>query len=263
MATNTGEKDARRRRLKERGTDRLALITGKIQTLPSPSPSTGGEYHHSHTASCPPIIPDDFDQISSVSDSSETRDCHPPLPKHNSNPEGAFTRSKTEVYRASDNSEPDDKIIYPTVSTPTPQQKFHNPTNNKIFTTNQIIYAIAVSEITRIYFALFTAILVVLSYVGFPIVSSLLVFSKPVYLVLLTNMTIVLARIVLHKQSGVVYREEREVGSDGGSDLAGQVGMALESGFLLQNIFGAIFMDTSVYAVVVISGISLAQSLGW
>lgn len=37
MATN--ERESRRRRIVSRGSDRLALITGQIENLPSPSPS--------------------------------------------------------------------------------------------------------------------------------------------------------------------------------------------------------------------------------
>lgn len=89
--------------------------------------------------------------------------------------------------------------------------------------------------------------------------------SRPLYLVLMTNITIVLAHILLEKRSGAdrVEREVSSEGSDGGSDLADQVGMALESGFVLQNIASAVFTDSSVFAVVVICGLSLAQSLGW
>lgn len=42
-ACGTGSRDARRRRIVERGTDRLALITGRIQTLPSPPSSSAPE----------------------------------------------------------------------------------------------------------------------------------------------------------------------------------------------------------------------------
>ncbi|KAM7459410.1 hypothetical protein LguiA_036404 [Lonicera macranthoides] len=287
--TTTGGRDARRKRLTERGTDRLALITGRIQTLPSPTPETA---HHSHTASCPPHLYDNLDptpfSISSSSSSvfvpSETKDCIPPLPKHDSgiddskSQEGPFMRSRTQVSRAYA-SDSDDKVpSFPfsssvqnpsSVSTVVPEQKLEQPASCKIFTPSQIIYAIAVSEKTRICFSLLAAILVVLSYIGFPIVSSFVVKSvlllRPLSLVLMTNITIVLAHILLEKWSGP-DRVEREVsgeGSDGGSDLADQVGMALESGFVLQNIASAVFTDSSVFAVVVICGLSLAQSLGW
>lgn len=188
-------------------------------------------------------------------------------------------RSRTQVSRAYA-SDSDDKVpSFPisssvqnpsSVSTPVTEQKLEHPAaSRKIFTPSQIIYAIAVSEKTRISLSLLAAILVVLSYIRFPIVSSFVVksalLSRPLYLVLMTNITIVLAHILLEKRSGAdrVEREVSSEGSDGGSDLADQVGMALESGFVLQNIASAVFTDSSVFAVVVICGLSLAQSLGW
>lgn len=51
----TSGRDTRRRRIVERGNDRLALITGRIPTLPSETGS-GSETRHLHTASCPTWI---------------------------------------------------------------------------------------------------------------------------------------------------------------------------------------------------------------
>lgn len=50
---------ARRRRIVERGSDRLALITGRIKNLPSESETKSGSDQmrgHSYTVSCPPSI---------------------------------------------------------------------------------------------------------------------------------------------------------------------------------------------------------------
>lgn len=54
-------RDSRRRRIVERGNDRLALITGRIPTLTSDTGSgggteTGSETRHSYTSSCPTWI---------------------------------------------------------------------------------------------------------------------------------------------------------------------------------------------------------------
>lgn len=50
MATASGSRDSRRRRIVDRGSDRLALITGRIQTLPSPPTSPPDD------ASSPPSL---------------------------------------------------------------------------------------------------------------------------------------------------------------------------------------------------------------
>lgn len=54
-------RDSRRRRIADRGSDRLALITGRIKALPSesepePEPGSNQSRGHAYTASCPPSI---------------------------------------------------------------------------------------------------------------------------------------------------------------------------------------------------------------
>ncbi|CAL5435464.1 unnamed protein product [Camellia sinensis] len=140
---------------------------------------------------------------------------------------------------------------------------------SKFFTPNQISCAIAVSESTRIYCSLPAAILVVLSHVGLPVLGSHIVkstiFFGPLYLVLLTNVSIVLAQLLLGKQRRLeqIEQEANSVPLIGGYGFAEQVGKALESGLVLQNIVGAMFMDCSVYAVVVACGLSLVHKFGW
>lgn len=58
---STSGRDTRRRRIVERGNDRLALITGRISTLssetgPGSGSGSGSETRHSYTASCPTAI---------------------------------------------------------------------------------------------------------------------------------------------------------------------------------------------------------------
>lgn len=50
----TSSRDARKRRIAERGSDRLALITGRIQTLPASSSSEASSQQLSPITSCPP-----------------------------------------------------------------------------------------------------------------------------------------------------------------------------------------------------------------
>ncbi|GFY97027.1 hypothetical protein Acr_11g0013330 [Actinidia rufa] len=50
--TEDSGREARRKRIMERGTDRMALITGRIQTLASPSSSP----KHAHTQSSPALF---------------------------------------------------------------------------------------------------------------------------------------------------------------------------------------------------------------
>ena len=67
MATNGGtvrDAAARRRRIAEKGAERLALITGRVQSISSsPLPPSAPQSHHSSTAPSPPSISRDPDQL--------------------------------------------------------------------------------------------------------------------------------------------------------------------------------------------------------
>ncbi|CAK9164520.1 unnamed protein product [Ilex paraguariensis] len=173
--------------------------------------------------------------------------------------------------------EPDDKLhLSPSavqnlsISTPNTERHFEPHIHHrKLFTPSQISSAIGASGDARFYCSLAAAILVVLSSVGLPILGShiikCIIFFRPLYLLLLTNISIVLARLLLVQQRGLerVKQEANNGSSISGYGLADQVGKALESGLLLQNIMSALFMDCSIYAVVVVSGLSLVKKLGW
>ncbi|XP_059642254.1 uncharacterized protein LOC132284188 [Cornus florida] len=291
----TSSREARRRRIVDRGSDRLALITGRIQTLPSSSSSL--EPYDSETAPGPPLISHehhDRESLLSVSPRGEDQPFSSLLPKHETGRESAqFKASHGEIrgeqlLRKHDTisessrspaGEVDDRVQpslvssavqISSVSASDTEHRFQPHIHHrKLFTPNQIRSAVSASESTRIYCSLAAAILVVLSYVGFPVLGSYMikniVLRRPLYLLLLTNISIVLARLLLENQRGFARSEQggNNIPSIGGNGLAEQVGNALESGLVLQNIMGAVFMDCSVYAIVVICGLSLAQKVGW
>lgn len=128
----------------------------------------------------------------------------------------------------------------------------------------QVTVAVAASEMIRVYCSLAAAILVFLSYIGFPILGSNIVksviLSRPLYLLLVTNISVVLVPLLLDKNGQVNSTAE----ASGASPLgAFQFGKALEIGLMLQQVFSGLFMDCSVYSVVVVCLLSLAQKLGW
>lgn len=135
-------------------------------------------------------------------------------------------------------------------------------TQRSLFTAGQIRSAVAASENTRMYCSVATAVLVIASFMGFPV--SGIIILRPVYLLLLTNITIVLGRAILGER-GMESRtgRRRSAPTVGGNGLADQLGKALELGLLMQKIIGALFMDFSIYAVVLVSGLSLVRKSGW
>ncbi|CAA2963942.1 Zinc finger FYVE domain-containing 26 isoform 1 [Olea europaea subsp. europaea] len=152
------------------------------------------------------------------------------------------------------------------IQTPVTDSGLRQPSRQNLRTANEIRTAISASENTRICCSIAAAILVLLSYTGFPflgwgIFRSIICF-RPLYLLLITNISIVVARLLLERK-GSEERQTSSVPSVGGDGMIDQVSKALELGLLMQKIVGALFMDCSIYAVVLVCGLSTAQRLGW
>lgn len=278
MATATRE--ARRRRIVDRGSDRLALITGGINTLPSSS-SSPSSINHNHDQ---PIGSDAVEDKSSSS----------LLPMHESASESgeinaAVGKIRDQLVCKCETTNEDLRALSWEVESQSQSSQVLSPVQESpicspdtecrlepqghragFFTPKQISSAIKGTESIRIYTSLAVAILVVLSFVGFPILGSRsmksILFFRPLHLVLITNMSIVLSRLLLDKKQAGLERTDQQankVSPAGGYGLAEQVGKALELGLVLQRIMGAFFLDCSVYAIVLICGLSMAQKLGW
>ncbi|XP_047323457.1 uncharacterized protein LOC124927141 [Impatiens glandulifera] len=257
----TSSREARRRRIVDGSSDRLALITGKIKTLPSSSSST--DSNHSHNASCPPTIFEDFNIDSPISGNESS----PFLAKNDTRGKQPVLRKcETSIETARPSLEPNDTSSSSLLSSKP------NSAIYKFFSPSKISFAVATSETVRFFCSMVFAILPVLSHNGFPIlgnsfIKSIIVF-RPFYLLLLTNTTIVVSRLVLDSQRGssssvkTDQQENDHVPSAGEFDLAEQIGKTLELGFVLQNVVGAIFIDFSVYATVVICINSFTQAVG-
>lgn len=262
----------------ERGSDRLALITGQIQTLPSSSssPDLQPSDSHSHLAHTTIVSPDGEDKTSSSvlpedNHSIDTGTTNadfggsiqvPPLSTSEINPEAKQSP-------ASEGSEPRSSLVSSTdrstsVSTLATETHAESQTqNNKFFTPSRITSALAATETTRLFCSIAVALLVVLSYLGFPILGSEIISSilsfRPLYLVLLTNVTVVLAQLLdKQRSSGRDARGENKPPPASGNDWAEQLGKTLELGLLIQKVADAVFMDCAVYAVIVVCGVSFA-----
>ncbi|KAJ8555395.1 hypothetical protein K7X08_012891 [Anisodus acutangulus] len=273
----------RRRRIVERGNDRLALITGRIPTLTSETGS-GSETRHSHTASCPTWISQDH-QPSPVSISGSEAS-GPFLPdtdrgielSEHGDPDGK-NRTTPFMRKCESNIEtsiapaldldgkeqlfPDSSLLNPPRLSASDDggHSFNLKSNyHNIFAPNKISSAIAASESIRINFSLVAAILVLVSYNShfFKVV----IFFRPLLLLLLTNISIVIARLFA-EEAGSQGNQKAAANSIPGVGMVDQIGKALELGLLLQNVMGAVFMDCSIYSITVVCGLSVVQKLGW
>lgn len=143
------------------------------------------------------------------------------------------------------------------------QHEQRSGSNHFPLTPGQIRSAIAGSENIRLCCSVAAAILVILSYIGSPFlgfsyIRGIMTF-RPVYLLLVTNISIVMGRVILGAQ-GVESRRKSIVGGNSSVD---QLAKALDLASLLQNIVRAWFMDFSVYTVVLVSGLSLLRGFVW
>ncbi|XP_009367936.2 uncharacterized protein LOC103957497 isoform X1 [Pyrus x bretschneideri] len=285
MTTNSRE--ARRRKIMERGSDRLALITGRIQTLPpsssfssSPPPDPASHSEDTDLPSQPSISPDQIpkthvpDQIPVFTPEIEEMWSAP------STGQNEYPTSQTRTHvpdqipvftpeieeRRSSSSTDQDESAPSTVqneSRPT-SLSFEKP---RLFTASRISGAIEASERIRIYISMAVAVLVVFSHLGFPLLGSKMVKAllglRPLYLVLVTNVTLVLARIF---DSGRQRHHRVPAGFGEGQTMSGseyewaeRLGKALGIGLLGKKVLDALFMDCAVYAIIVVCGLSFAQ----
>ncbi|KAL4590749.1 hypothetical protein LXL04_003692 [Taraxacum kok-saghyz] len=217
---------ARRRRIAEKGSDRLALITGgRAPNLHSPPSATStAETHHSHTESCPPSL----------------------------------TRIPDQVLPSDENRDPE---VKPTKCTKT-QSSDLKIYLYKTVSPSQLRPAILATQDTRRKCSLFVGIIALLSYIGFPILGSNVIksilLSRPLLLLLVFNVVITIGPLVLDAMRMIQHESRDGSSSAGEADL----GSPFEWGILFKTGFSALFMDSCIYSVVVVCGTSVYQKIG-
>ncbi|CAK7353400.1 unnamed protein product [Dovyalis caffra] len=251
-------RDSRRRKIVDRGADRLALITGQIHALPSEPTDDPSKLLNSQAP-----LPHLSDQITDgVSDSTlPNHECatiaagnggstvEPSSRRYESGPEASIAPS------AETSSKVESSLATPTVQKSTRSTSGTVQSLRSFATPNEIISAIAASEKSRLRCSVVVALLVVLSHLGFPLLGSNFIRSiisfRPLYLLLLTNVTLVLAPLLLNKQRGFkrAVEAENEIPSSGGSAWTEQAGNALEVAFVIQKASDAqpAFSDKTIH----------------
>ncbi|CAN7108660.1 unnamed protein product [Brassica rapa subsp. narinosa] len=279
MASNSRE--ARRRKILERGSDRLAFITGQINNVPPPPSSDPTSLSQSHLptdeSSSDTVTP--REQIltdretaftshqENISDASIFNTVDHTI--HQSRAESLQPRKYTETMGEASASNPRDTTLQPspaTSSTQTPSvvdlasSQAFTPLVNFVntITPRHIGAAIDASEYARMFSSLVIALLVILSHLGFSSLGSSIVSLRPVLLLLLTDATIVLGRVLLTHHGAPSSASRRE---NSGQGIADQVGNALETVMMIKKIMDAISMDFSLYAVILICGLLFTQSI--
>lgn len=132
------------------------------------------------------------------------------------------------------------------------------------FTIKDLSSCITASENTRLLCSCIIALFVVLSHTDLSLLGSniinskSIIISRPLYILLFTDVTIVIAQLLLEKRrsSEKAEEEERMPRHVDGSNWLGAI-QVLETGLVLSQIIRAVFVDCSIYAVIVICGLSL------
>ncbi|CAK9161471.1 unnamed protein product [Ilex paraguariensis] len=261
----------------------MALITGRIETLNSSSLSSS-ICHHSHTSSSPASFsqdppPHDQPQPPNFHDSKgEVDDSVTPL-KHETvegfsrgnafefGSRGKQIDTNTEAIRAPA-VEFRERVELSSVAARVPNASDYTELLSKacgrylnFFTLKDINSCIVASENTRVFCSIIIAVLVVLSHTNLPrniVKSKSIIASKPLYVLLLTDLTIVLAQLTLEKRrDSEKDKEEKEtVSQKDGHNWRGAIKI-LEVGLVLHQTMRAILIDCSFYVVIVICGLSL------
>ncbi|KAI4379917.1 hypothetical protein MLD38_006154 [Melastoma candidum] len=224
-------------------------------SLSSPSREVSRPVLHSEL----PISEQNDDLEPSLSSPLSTEVSHPvihsepPILELNTDPEPLLT---SPVSR---------EVPHPVLPVEPPKSWLQDQLKSFSFSPYELRSAVDHTASARLLCSVLVAVLVILSYIGFPLIGGKVIRSvlmfRPLYLVLLTNITLIVARMILTQQSEIV----RSVNGEGkshlgtGSDWVNQIGNNLELGFLLMKMMDAVIMECSVYSAIVVCGLRLAR----
>ncbi|VAH65922.1 uncharacterized protein LOC119269680 [Triticum dicoccoides] len=268
--------NTRRRRLVERGSDRLAFITGQTRDLP-PDPYPDSPVaeprlqpkHKSHSSEGDLLHK--FNASSAVSEIQPVYE--PPLLRSRDDETlnkrtydyGAATvqpkrdmemRPRSVPPRDMGSVPPRDMEMRPRSVPPSqPNQADDSSWSLETlkqlvdFTPQEITQAISATELNRCLASILIAFIVVLSNWGLDVggtISRVLVCTRPLLFLIITNVTIVMSLLMENRDPNARGRQAGiSLGSDG-------LGLMLELGMLLQKASEAMLMDFSICAVIMI-----------
>ncbi|CAL9206934.1 unnamed protein product [Musa hybrid cultivar] len=286
-------REARRRRILERGTDRLAFIAGQARSIPdsspppSPSPPPPKEAHPK--TSVAPLSEDDGATISRFSDQYRSQASGPAGER--TEPAGERTESERSHVKAlasdemhGDKKEDDictcesgneakaktvqsgrDSELLTSAMAPRSSDEVVDaalPTAPRVkkqlmFSSKQVSRSIAASENIRLIGAVMIALLVILSNHGYAfggaVMGSILNF-RPLFLVMLTDVTIVLGLLITNHGTDAKENEKARTGKQE-HGWPSNIGDALEAWLMIRTVSTAVFMDCSICAVIMIAGL--------
>ncbi|KAG0494252.1 hypothetical protein HPP92_005246 [Vanilla planifolia] len=269
-------REARRKRLAERRTDRLAFITGQSQSLGQPAPHdvpqtpTKEAFDDGTAAASETIGHSSADVASNVADIIYREELTFQQSEERPNPQmiSNFTltnRENESVEQPKSNVEDISGRLFTTSlfqrsgthNGPRATNATSPSTRLTLFTPTEIGHSVLATENLRLVTAFVVALLVVLSYrdvlVGGGRLISIICF-RPLVVVLLTDAAVILGWVLLNQ--GINQSNEKDVRntSQEGEGWPNELGKIFEVGQMLLKVLGAAFMDCSICAVIMICG---------
>lgn len=255
------DRDRRRRRILEKGQDRMALISRRKN---DPDPTSRSQPLNGQTSAT--YIEEE--ETSHSMPSAQYEQAVKPL-QHDQ--VCSLIREEPFVRKPVPRAEPsrvpraDDVILAgPSAAVPKPvlvaadvalrlAQKI--PLRN--VSAQQVIMAVAETEHGRMLCTLLVAVLVILSYAGLPIVGSgsfrRVILFRPLFLLIIADIALIVRRLIPLSMKNLVKGEKDDTKSILGDGFAwAEAGRALELGLILQSVMGALFADCTIYAAVII-----------
>ncbi|KAG7594966.1 hypothetical protein ISN45_Aa01g036910 [Arabidopsis thaliana x Arabidopsis arenosa] len=241
------DREERRRRIMERGSDRLALITGQLHNLDPSSPSSSSS---SSSAS--------HNRTYSESFMPQTKSDHHLIRESPS----LKYQFKEEVNARSEEPKLSTSVLHkPLKSEPTkPEEatrsvKSQNQRPKSFFSSKKLNASIISSERTRSLSSLTIAAFVVL----FPrlniISSDTILALRPLWLLILTDCAIVMSHLTMETSGGGLSHEmedERKSKDGNNGENWSDAEKLLERGVVVYQALRGIFIDCSLYMVVVV-----------
>ncbi|KAL6568137.1 hypothetical protein OROHE_003821 [Orobanche hederae] len=246
------EREARRKKIASRESDRMALITGRIHTsMPDiASPCSFSNPTQEDTAlfqNYPHAGLITFTGGDNVPDTTKSHDIDDELTKGNTS-EKTVSGEKEVAVLSLEHGVLSDHANLP------PYKPFEHHLCS--ITPKEINFSIISSENTRVVCSLVIAILVVLSQVNLPhnvVESKSLIAYRPLYALFLTDTLIVAARLALYSEG----KEDDKQQADGVDNNWDGAVKLLEWGLVLHQTIRAVFIDCSFYLAIVVGGLSM------
>ncbi|CAL1377965.1 unnamed protein product [Linum trigynum] len=251
-------RNERRRRIMERGSDRLALITGELKNLERTSsmPSAVPSLSFNERSGGLEIGSDDSGSKTPTKEAIVTKQ----IPKAEKLDSSHISRSVTSPDVGNLTPKPQTAITAIGPSNKKPPSSSSKPKQTIFFSSRRLNACIIASEVTRAKCSFVISVLVLFFHFArsWIKIDELTERYRPIYLIALTSVTIVLLRMIQGKGMVVEDAQEEKAGDSSEDKSWRDAFMVLERGLTAYQAIRGLFIDCSIYLIVVICGLSLA-----